>query len=164
VSEKAVADYFEASAALDVTIPPKTLSNWICGEIFAWLNQNSLGFEDIRVPPARLVELIQLLGRAEVNLLTAKNVLAEMLNTGKSAGQIVAERGLGMISDSDALGQMVRKVLDENPRELASYLAGKETLANWFFGQVMRLAKGQANPFVVRTELEKQLKEKKEHD
>ncbi len=55
------------------------------------------------------------------------------------------------------IAQLVRQALEEHPQEVASYLAGKETLANWFFGQVMRAARGKGNPQVIRAELEKQL-------
>ncbi len=65
------------------------------------------------------------------------------------------ERGLQQISDTDFIAGLVQKVLQDNPHELASYLGGKETLSGWFFGQVMRAAKGQANPQVLRSELER---------
>ena len=53
----------------------------------------------------------------------------------------------------------MKEVLTTNQKELASYLAGKETLANWFFGQVMRAAGGKASPALLKEELEKQLTE-----
>ena len=80
-----------------------------------------------------------------------------MLADGKTAPQIIQERGLRQISDTDFIAGLVRQVLEDSPQELASYLAGKETLSNWFFGQVMRAARGQANPQVLRAELERQL-------
>jgi aspartyl-tRNA(Asn)/glutamyl-tRNA(Gln) amidotransferase subunit B len=80
-----------------------------------------------------------------------------MLTSGKSAGEITTERSLQQISDVSILTEMVQQVLAENPDEVQNYLNGKETLANWFFGQVMRAAKGQANPQVLRSELDKQL-------
>ena len=61
------------------------------------------------------------------------------------------------MSDAVLIARAIQKVLQENPKELASYLAGKDTLANWFFGQAMRTMGGTANPQVVRTELGKQL-------
>ena len=97
----------------------------------------------------------------QINAATGKAVLAEMLQSGRSAGEIIAERGLAQISDADYIAGLVAKVIAENPRELSSYLAGKETLSQWFFGQVMRLAGGRANPQVVRAELQRQLSEKK---
>jgi aspartyl-tRNA(Asn)/glutamyl-tRNA(Gln) amidotransferase subunit B len=80
-----------------------------------------------------------------------------MLNNGKSAAEITAERNMQQISDVSIITGLVRQVLADHPEEVQNYLNGKETLANWFFGQVMRSAKGQANPQVLRSELEKQL-------
>jgi len=163
VSERAVAEYFEAAAQAacltggEQNITPHMVANWITGEIFGWLNQTGKAFQEVRVPPAGLVELL-CLARRDINLNTAKTVLAEMLATGKTAPQIVQERGLRQISDADLISGLVQKVLQDNPQELASYLGGKETLANWMFGQVMRAAKGQANPQVLKGELDRQLK------
>jgi aspartyl-tRNA(Asn)/glutamyl-tRNA(Gln) amidotransferase subunit B len=162
--DRAVADYFEAAVSAGVEasgnseagIPPRMVANWITGEIFGWLNQTGKSFQDVPVPPAGLAELLRLAKR-EINLNTAKNVLAEMLNTGQAAAQIIQARGLQQISDSAFIAGLVKKVLQDHPQELSSYLGGKETLSGWFFGQVMRAAKGQANPQVLRIELERQL-------
>lgn len=162
--DRAVADYFEAAVSAGVEAsangeagaPPRMVANWITGEIFGWLNQTGKSFQDVLVPPAGLAELLRLAKR-EINLNTAKNVLAEMLNTGQAAAQIIKARGLQQISDAAFIAGLVQKVLQDNPQELASYLGGKETLSGWFFGQVMRAAKGQANPQVLRVELERQL-------
>jgi aspartyl-tRNA(Asn)/glutamyl-tRNA(Gln) amidotransferase subunit B len=167
--DRQVGDYFEAAAGAarteaagngDLSVTPRMVANWITGEIFSWLNQTGHAFQDVRVPPAGLAELLRLAKR-DINLNTAKTVLTAMLETGKTAPQIIQERGLRQISDADFIAGLVQKVLLENPKELASYLAGKETLSGWFFGQVMRAAKGQANPQVLRNELERQLAEQK---
>ena len=73
----------------------------------------------------------------------------------------MAERGLGQISDEAYLSRLVDQVLAENPAQLASYLDGKETVARWLFGQVMRLAQGRANPGKLQSLLEKKLREQK---
>jgi len=52
---------------------------------------------------------------------------------------------------------VIAAVLADNPAAVGAYLGGKSGLINWFFGQVMRAAKGKANPQVVRTELARQL-------
>jgi len=161
VEEKAIGDYFEQCVQAALDVPPSTFANWILGEIGSWLNQTGKSFGEVKVSPAMLAELVGMTGRGELNLTTAKAVLSEMLDTGQSASTIASQRGLQQISDSGFIAGLVRQALEENPQELKSYLAGKETLSNWFFGQVMRLAKGQANPQVVRAELERQLKEKK---
>ena len=66
-------------------------------------------------------------------------------------------KGLRQVSDGEKIAEMVRSVLDANPKEVNEYLSGKDGVLNWLFGQVMRAAKGQANPQVVREELARQL-------
>jgi aspartyl-tRNA(Asn)/glutamyl-tRNA(Gln) amidotransferase subunit B len=82
-----------------------------------------------------------------------------MLGSGKGAKAIIEEKGLAQISDNSFISDLVKSVLAQYPAELASYHAGKETLSNWFFGQVMKAASGKANPAMLRAELEKQLKQ-----
>jgi aspartyl-tRNA(Asn)/glutamyl-tRNA(Gln) amidotransferase subunit B len=125
------------------------------------MNQTGCAFQDLKAPPAELAALLGMAGQGEINLNTAKAVLNEMLKTGKTARSITEARGLQQISDTDAISALVEKTLLEHPQELANYLNGKETLANWFFGQVMRSAGGKANPQVVRAELERQLAQRK---
>ena len=155
-ADQDTAAYFEAAANLNPSVPARSIANWITGEIFSWMNTTGSPLSALPVTPNALVELLTLTGKT-INLNTAKAVLLEMLTTGQDAPSIIRARGLGQISDTDTVAALVRDVLQANPQELASYLSGKETLANWFFGQVMRAAKGQANPQVLRTELERQL-------
>jgi aspartyl-tRNA(Asn)/glutamyl-tRNA(Gln) amidotransferase subunit B len=152
------AAYFEQCAAALKTAPKRSAATWLLGEIFAWFNQSGESLTTIKVTPAMLAELIETSQSGLVNLSTAKSVLAEMLSTGKAAKVLIEEKGLAQISDNSFISDLVKNVLAENPSELASYRAGKETLSNWFFGQVMKAARGKANPTVLRAELEKQLK------
>jgi aspartyl-tRNA(Asn)/glutamyl-tRNA(Gln) amidotransferase subunit B len=157
VEEAAVADYFEAVVRAAVDLPARTVANWITGELFAWMNQRGLAIEQLKTTPAALAALLLAVSSGQINQNTGKIVLAEMLESGRSASEIIQARGLQQISDGNAITSMIQKALQDNPAEVASYLAGKETLANWFFGQVMRQAGGKANPQVVRAELEHQL-------
>jgi aspartyl-tRNA(Asn)/glutamyl-tRNA(Gln) amidotransferase subunit B len=159
--DTAVADYFEKAVQAAPLAPPRTVANWITGELFGWLNQNGITIEQIKVSPQELGKLVNLVNSGEINLGTAKTVLAEMLSSGQPAQAIITTGNRQQVSDNDIIAGLVKKALAENLQELSSYLDGKETLANWFFGQVMRFARGQANPQVVRQELEKQLQELK---
>jgi aspartyl-tRNA(Asn)/glutamyl-tRNA(Gln) amidotransferase subunit B len=47
--------------------------------------------------------------------------------------------------------------LAENPEQVTAYLAGKDALLRWLFGQVMRAAQGKANPQILQAELERHL-------
>lgn len=162
VEDKAVAAYFEVCAAALKKAPAKMAANWLTGEVFAWLNQSGASLSDLKVTPDSLAELLDTAAVGFINLNTAKSVLAEMLRSGSRAGQIIREQGLEQVSDTGWVSGLVAQVIDANPGELAKFLSGKETVANWFYGQVMREAKGKANPAVVKAELEKQLKAKKE--
>jgi len=157
VAEQKIADYFEETAAATEGVPAKTIGNWITGELFGWMNQSGETASSLKVNPEALSELLQLVQKEEINQTTGKSVLAEMLQSGKSAEDIVQAKGLRQVSDSSQIAAMVKSVLDANPEQVADYLSGKEGLINWLFGQVMRAAKGKANPQVVREELNHQL-------
>jgi aspartyl-tRNA(Asn)/glutamyl-tRNA(Gln) amidotransferase subunit B len=157
VGEQGLADYFEQTLAARPGLAPKVAANWILGDLFSLLNQNNTNIADCPVSPARLAELISLVVDDKINGPTAKNTLTEMYTTGQSASAITASRGSEQISDNDTVAALVARVLAENPTEVERFQAGKDTLAQWFFGQVMKAAKGQANPKVLRSELERQL-------
>ncbi|HWR65985.1 MAG TPA: Asp-tRNA(Asn)/Glu-tRNA(Gln) amidotransferase subunit GatB [Bellilinea sp.] len=158
-SDTSLAQYFEevVLAAKPEGVSARMAANWILGEVFSWMNQSGEGMDALKVRPNALAWLLGFVQRSEINLQTAKVVLNEMLRTGQSAGEIIAAQGLRQVSDTDVIARLVRQALEENPEELKGFLNGKETLSNWFFGLVMRSAGGQANPQVVRSELERQL-------
>jgi aspartyl-tRNA(Asn)/glutamyl-tRNA(Gln) amidotransferase subunit B len=84
-----------------------------------------------------------------------------MLKTGGDPENIVKEKGLAQVSDESFIQETVLKVLNDNPSEVEKYLAGKETLLQWFMGQVARLTKGKADPNVTRELLVKSLAERR---
>jgi aspartyl-tRNA(Asn)/glutamyl-tRNA(Gln) amidotransferase subunit B len=156
-SDGEIADFFEACAAALRKAAPRTAAIWISGELFAYLNQTGKAFNDLRVSPQAMAELLDALDSGKINQTSAKSVLSEMLANGKTAAEVIAEKNLGQVTDHALIAGLVADVLAAHPSELASYVAGKETLANWFFGQVMRAAGGKASPAVLKTELELQL-------
>lgn len=157
-AEMAVADYYERVAQSALTAGPKMIANWVTGELFSWLNQAGLSIDQSPVSSQGLAELVDLLAQGAINQNMAKAILAEMFASGKPAGWIADQRGLRLVSDPQVIAGWISRVLNEHPDQVNSYLAGKETVSRWFFGQVMRLAKDQANPAVVQEELERQLR------
>ncbi len=147
--EIAVADYFEAAAQSVPEVPAKIVANWIIGDLFSLLNQASMGIDQMKIQPKDLAGLVALVHRGEISQTTARNLLTEMFPAGGSAAEMVAERGLSQISDRQVLEEIVRRVLAEHPEQVRLYLEGKTALFRWFFGQVMRLAGGRANPKMV---------------
>jgi aspartyl-tRNA(Asn)/glutamyl-tRNA(Gln) amidotransferase subunit B len=153
--ERPVAKWFEA--AVSAGGDPKSLSKWMINTLFGLMNEYKLSISNIAITPAELVELITLVNQAIINNNTAKDVLAEMFATGKSAGVIVREQGLAQITDEKSIDELVAQIIQDNPEQLAAYLAGKVQLKGWFVGQVMRASQGKANPALVNQLLSKHL-------
>ena len=162
VAAQTVADYFEdvmtaVNEQPGPEISPKMVANWITGELFGLLNQSRLSIEQTLVTPRALADLLLLISEGAVNQKTAKSVLALMFQSGKPANEIVAEQGLTQITDDSFITGLVADVLSDNPEQVEQYLQGKDSLARWLFGQVMRKAGGRANPQMVQDELNRQL-------
>lgn len=158
-TERAVADYFETAvqAARASQVTAKQVANWMLSELFRLLKDSGTSIEHSPVPPQELATLLGILQRGEINKNTAQRALAEMFATGKPAEQLIQERGWRQVSDTDRIARWVEEVLQEHPQEVQKYIKGKDGVANWLFGQVMRKARGQANPQVVRQELMRRL-------
>jgi aspartyl-tRNA(Asn)/glutamyl-tRNA(Gln) amidotransferase subunit B len=121
------------------------------------MNVDELQKKSFTIPADELVNLISFMEQGVINQNTAKSVLAKMFIEGKSAEEIIEKESLRQISDHGFISQLVGDVLNAHPREVESFLSGKETLFNWLFGQVMRSANNKVNPQLLRAELEKQL-------
>jgi aspartyl-tRNA(Asn)/glutamyl-tRNA(Gln) amidotransferase subunit B len=161
-ADRAVAEYFEA--VVEAGGEPKQASNWITGELFRLMNQENFSVGDVteKTPPARLAELMQLVGENQVNLTTAKDVLAQMVSSGQSAPEIVEQQGLAQVSDETALQAVVRRTLDQHPEEVDAYFTGKPAIVGWLMGQVMRATSGKANPQLARQLLTAELEARRE--
>ncbi len=161
-AERAVADYFEAAVQTAAPeVAAQTVANWVTGELFGLMNQAGVGVEAVKVAPQALADLLKRIAAREINNNTGKRVLAEMFASGKDAATIIAEQGLKQVSDDALIAAWVDEVLAAHPDEVATYLNGKEGVANFLFGQVMRKARGQANPQVVRQVLMRNLQERR---
>lgn len=149
-ADRAVAEYYEA--AVSAGGDPKQTANWITGELFRLMKDEDLEIDAAaaRIPPERLVALMGLIEQGTVNINTAKDVLVAMLESGQTAQEIVKARGLAQVSDEAALAGVVTQVLDAHPEQVAQYLDGKEAIAGWLMGQVMRATQGKANPQLAR--------------
>ncbi len=164
--ERSVADYFEETVKFLQHLKPKIIANWVISDLFELLNQSNSLIEDCLVTPKTLAELILFVSKGVINKNTAKSVLDEMSISGKSAEEIISERGLKQLSDIKIIAEIISNILSQYPDQAQSYLDGNRNISSWFIGQIMRTTKGQANPKLVKKELERQfnnLEEKGEH-
>ncbi len=154
-SERTMAEWFEE--AVKVGGEPKTVSNWIMGELMRLLNEENKQIEECGLKPVQLVDLLKLIDRGTISGKIAKAVFEEMYKTGKDADTIVKEKGLIQITDEAGIEAVVDEVLQKNPKELERFKAGEEKLMGFFVGQVMKKTKGKANPKIVNELLKKKL-------
>jgi aspartyl-tRNA(Asn)/glutamyl-tRNA(Gln) amidotransferase subunit B len=155
VAEKASADFYEEVAR---GRDPKMAANWVTGDLFGALNKLGKGIADSPVSAAGLGGLLDLIADNTISGRIAKEVFAEMLETGKPASAIVEEKGLRQVTDTGAIESAIDGVLAANADKLAEYRAGKEKLFGFFVGQVMKQTQGKANPALVNEILGRKLK------
>jgi aspartyl-tRNA(Asn)/glutamyl-tRNA(Gln) amidotransferase subunit B len=143
-SERAWSSYFEAAVALGGD--PKLVCNWMTSDFAKLLNDSGTAIQESKVQPKDLVELVGLVINQTVNGKTAKKVLADAFETGKSPKELVAASGATQISDRGAVEEAVKAVLEENSEVLEKYRSGQTSVLGFLVGQVMKKTGGRANP------------------
>ncbi|HXF93317.1 MAG TPA: Asp-tRNA(Asn)/Glu-tRNA(Gln) amidotransferase subunit GatB [Nitrospiraceae bacterium] len=154
-ASKALADYFEACVGLYDR--PKTVSNWVMGELLRELNNAGADVTASPVGPERLVSLLRLVDDGTISLKVARDIFPELYASGKEPEQIVKEKGLTQVSDEGALLAMIDAILEQHPAQVAQYRSGKEQVLGFFVGQVMKASGGKANPGKVNELLKRKL-------
>lgn len=154
IAEKPRAEYFE-SAANDRD--PKLVANWILNELMGLLNKEGKDIVDSPIAASQIGGLVALIQDNTISGKIAKDVFAEMYQTGKDADKIVEEKGLKQITDTDAIEKIIDAIIAANPDNVAGYKAGKDKLFGFFVGQVMKETGGKANPAIINDLLKKKL-------
>ena len=104
-----------------------------------------------------LGRLVGLISDGTISGRIAKDVFADMFETGKDAALIVDEKGLKQVSDSGAIEALIDMVVSANIDKVNEYRGGKDKLFGFFVGQVMKQSGGQANPRMVNQILKSKL-------
>ncbi|MGH2425238.1 MAG: Asp-tRNA(Asn)/Glu-tRNA(Gln) amidotransferase subunit GatB [bacterium] len=136
----------------------KTVANWLAGDVAAYLNAEGIEIEETALTPNHLAELLRLVDAGTISIRTAKEILPEMLRTGASAEQLVADRGLAQISDTAAVGSVIDQIIAEHPGPASDFRGGKTQALTFLVGQVMKKTRGRANPELVNKLLREKLK------
>lgn len=142
-----LADYFEAVVSRG--IEPRAAANWMLSGLTFLLKSANQDIRSCPITPENLAGMIKLIDQGAISGKMAKAVIQEMFNTGRTAEQVVKDKGLTQVSDPAQLRPIVDKILEANPEQVAAYRAGKEQVFGFFVGQVMKATRGQANPQLV---------------
>ena len=155
---KEMSDFFEET--VDLGADAKLASNWLMGEVSAYLNSEGKELADTSLTPDGLASMIKLLEKGTISSKIAKKVFKELIENGGDAEEIVKAKGLVQISDEGALRQMVVDAIDTNPQSVEDFKAGKERAIGFLVGQIMKASKGQANPQMVNGILLEEIKKR----
>jgi glutaminyl-tRNA synthetase len=140
--EPKLAAYLEAAAQ---HAPITVLSSWVVNDLGGLLREG-----EIKVSPAGLADLVQLITDGSITRRIAQDVLAESLETGADPSEIVARKGLKVVSDTGELEAILEGLMTRYADKVAAYRAGRTGMAGFFVGQVMQATKGAGNPQVVQ--------------
>ncbi|MEC8664485.1 MAG: Asp-tRNA(Asn)/Glu-tRNA(Gln) amidotransferase subunit GatB [Pseudomonadota bacterium] len=154
IAEKSRADYFETVAN---DRDSKLAANWVINELLGALNKEDKELSESPITAEQLGGLIDLISDNTISGKIAKDVFAEMFETGKDASAIVEEKGLKQVTDTGAIEAIIDEVIAENPDNVEAYRGGKDKLFGFFVGQVMKKSQGKANPALVNELLKAKL-------
>ncbi|MEI2666463.1 MULTISPECIES: Asp-tRNA(Asn)/Glu-tRNA(Gln) amidotransferase subunit GatB [Rossellomorea] len=144
---KEMSDFFQDT--VEAGADAKLASNWLMGEVSAYLNAQQKELEDVKLTPQGLAGMIELIEKGTISSKIAKKVFKELVENGGDPEQIVKDKGLVQISDEGALLKIVTETLDANPQSIEDFKNGKDRAIGFLVGQIMKATKGQANPPLV---------------
>lgn len=142
-----VADFFDSAVNMGADV--KLAANWIMGDIAAYLKNERLSINEIKLTPRELSELIASIKNGTISGKIGKEILVELISKGGTVKSLIEEKDLVQIVDPAVIGALVDKVLEDNPKQLQQYRGGKTKLQGFFAGQVMKVSKGKANPMLL---------------
>ncbi len=154
-----LADFYEATVGAYPSRPAnaKGLANWLLSELLATMPDVDRQAGRVPLSPEQLAGLVFRIDDGTISGKIGKDLLPLMVDSGKTADQLIAERGLVQVSDEGLLSTAVRTVLENSPEQVATYRGGKTATFGWFVGQVMKATQGKANPTLVNRLLKEAL-------
>ncbi len=183
--ERATAEWFEA--AVDKGGEPKSVANWMMGELTRRLNDDKLSFANCPVIPIKLVELINDIDSGKINARQGKTVFNSLYDrcksmieespvkpspadgslafigkvepvTSRATSSVIREElGIKQSTDTGTIEKAVQEVLDKNPDEVERFRGGDQKLMGFFVGQVMKATRGEVDAKTVNEMIKKKL-------
>lgn len=158
VQSKEISDFFEAT--IEDTTEYKLVSNWLLGEIQAYLNKHNQIITDTRITPEYLAKMITYIQNGTISSKQGKQVFEILMTEGKDPEVIIEEKNMKQISSPEELKKIITTVLDANEQSVEDYKNGKDRAVGFLVGQIMKATNGQANPAVTSKILIELLKQR----
>jgi aspartyl-tRNA(Asn)/glutamyl-tRNA(Gln) amidotransferase subunit B len=152
---KVLADFFDETLKLGANA--KAAANLLIGPTTAYINDNKLEFSETKMTPKNLADLIAAIDSGKLGSTNAKKLLLDVLAGGGDVDKLIDEKGLAQLSNEGELRTMVEDVLKKSEAQVEQYRSGKTKIRQFFFGEVMKVSKGKANPEVTNKLLDELL-------
>jgi len=152
---KEMSDFFEET--LTQGADAKQASNWLMGEVSAYLNSEKLELHETNLTPENLAGMIEIIADGTISSKIAKKVFKELITNGGHAREVVEAKGWVQLSDPSKLLPIINEILDKNAQSVEDFKNGKDRALGFLVGQTMKATKGQANPGVVNKLLQEEL-------
>jgi aspartyl-tRNA(Asn)/glutamyl-tRNA(Gln) amidotransferase subunit B len=163
VAERETADHFEDSlreARLkDPKVNPKTVANWITGDMMAAAKTLGRSVGTLGISPANTGALIASFSSGAISRNQAKEVFKIIVDSGdlnRDPQKVITEQGFSQITDASAIEKLVDDVIAKNPDKVADAKSNPKAIG-WFVGQVMKSSGGKASPQAVNDLLKTKL-------
>lgn len=114
-----MSDFFEDT--LKEGADAKQASNWLMGEVSAYLNSEKLELAETKLTPNNLAGMITLIADGTISSKIAKKVFRELIQNGGNAKEVVEAKGLVQLSDPAQLLPMINEVLDNNEQSVEDF-------------------------------------------
>jgi len=144
LADKEVSEYFDKT--LESKANPKLLVNWVMVDVMAYLNKNNIAISALKLSPAHLGELVNLITEGKISSKQAKDVFARIVESDESPADVANKLGIVQMSDESQILALVQEVISENPQSVIDFKNGKDRAVGFLVGQVMKKSHGKANP------------------
>ncbi|MGI6785758.1 MAG: Asp-tRNA(Asn)/Glu-tRNA(Gln) amidotransferase subunit GatB [Gleimia sp.] len=123
---------------------------WWMGELSRAAKETDVDLEELSITPAQVAELQKLVDDGKINDKLARQTLEGVLAGEGDPAQVVADRGLEVVSDDGPLIEAVEAAMADNPDVVEKIRAGKMAAVGALIGPVMKATRGQADAKRVR--------------
>lgn len=156
--DTALLDYL--NAGLNLVRSPKSLINWLTGPIRALLNEQHLTISGFEVKPAQLAAVINLVEDKKITQQIALQQLIPAIQKapGSDAADLAGQLNLLIVENNNELSDFVDQVIEKFKPQVQAYKSGKKGVLGLFVGEVMKLARGKADPQKINELLLEKLK------
>ena len=143
INNKALSDYL--NKFINTSIDFRIASNLLLGDISSYLNRKNIKIEDTKLTKETFIEVVNMLESKEINNNNFKAILDDLMETDNNIKEILKSHDISNM-DTNALEDIIKKVLNDNMESVNDYKNGKTNAAKYLMGMAMKETKGKANP------------------